>query len=76
MSNKNSRRERKMKTINDYRVVSDYNIEDFQRKVNKAILAGFQPLGGVAISINTDYDTQYIQAMVTYDDDYPNDVLW
>ncbi|HTB82851.1 MAG TPA: DUF1737 domain-containing protein [Candidatus Sulfotelmatobacter sp.] len=58
-----------MKKIIEYTIVKGVNGAEkiFNDEVNHLIQKGFQPLGGVAISLN-DGTLMFAQAMVKYED--------
>ncbi len=63
---------KKVKKIENYKVVTDYLRADFNLSVQVAIVDGWQPFGSLCVTetynLNTgDMESKYSQAMVIYE---------
>ena len=56
-----------MKII-EYFIVAALNHAEIEKKVNYSISKGYQPLGGVSITLDTSGAIFIVQAMVKYDE--------
>lgn len=61
----------KKEKIKDYTCVSKSNLQDFNHEVRRLINNGYEPIGGVSMSLSlingmTIYETIYAQALIRY----------
>lgn len=56
------------KKIVGYSLCTDYSPLFLEKQVREFLQMGWQPFGGVAIDVDTDGATSYVQALVKYED--------
>jgi hypothetical protein len=54
----------------DYVVVTEVNTENLVSEVNRLIDRGYQPVGGIAATVDTDLNEVFFQAMAKVADDF------
>lgn len=54
--------------IKDYVVVDSHYLDCFHEEIKSKLENGWQPLGGIAVTVDKDQDYFYFQAMVKYED--------